>query len=343
MKVYQSVLLLFCCQFLHTLALDCTVIRGNLKQIDAGSGSVVGVNNLNEAFVLFDNVFIKISRSLKHFSVGPAGWLGVDLADNIFKLKSGSFIQFPGLLKQVDAGGDQIPAGVNTHEAIYCANMDANNNWPSPTPSPWVRISGSLKYYSCGPYSCWGVNRNDQIYIRKDVSNNGCSGSGSFVNIPGLLAMIEVATDGSVFGVNSQGVLYRRIGVTRSNPTGTEWQSMVACPNGHKHFFEDTSCYSLQARAQHRFHRNGRSRASNELLFKLCLLNIYPTTSQCQSQRKCCLLLQAATLTVKLIRRPSERSKQHQRSHQRNKKVEKPQKCHLRPKEAAAKMTICSR
>uniref|UniRef100_A0A8C1TP32 Fish-egg lectin n=1 Tax=Cyprinus carpio TaxID=7962 RepID=A0A8C1TP32_CYPCA len=234
MKVYQGVLLLFCCQFLHTLALDCTVIDGNLKQIDAGSGSVVGVNNLNETFVLIDNVFTKISGSLKHFSVGPAGQLGVNTANNIFKYQSGGFIQFPGLLKQVDAGGDQIIAGVNMYDDIYCLNMDANNKWPSSN-TPWVQLNGKLKYYSCGPYSCWGVNSIDQIFIMKDVSSNVCSGSGSFINIPGLLSMIEVATDGSVFGVNSQGNLYQRTGVTRSKPDGTDWISMVACPNGHKH------------------------------------------------------------------------------------------------------------
>ncbi|KAI2660043.1 Fish-egg lectin [Labeo rohita] len=229
MKVYQSILLLFCCQFLHSLCfgLVCTVVSGNLKQIDAGSGSVVGVNNKNEAFVLIDNVFTKISISLTHFSVGPAGQLGVDSGNKIVKLN--------GLLKQVDAGGDQILAGVNMHDNIYCANMDSNNNWPWPSGSSWVQLSGSLKYYSCGPYSCWGVNKNDQIYIKKDVSDKVCSGSGSFVNIPGALAMIEVATDGRVFGVNSQGMLYQRIGVTRSNPAGTEWRQMTACPSGHKH------------------------------------------------------------------------------------------------------------
>ncbi len=42
------------------------------------------------------------------------------------------------------------------------------------------------------------------------VTNNVCSGSGNFVNIPGLLSMIEVATDGSVFGVNYQGSLFQR-------------------------------------------------------------------------------------------------------------------------------------
>ncbi|KAK2871369.1 hypothetical protein Q8A67_023896 [Cirrhinus molitorella] len=209
-------------------------MSGNLKQIDAGMGSVVGVNNLNEPFVLINNVFININMSLKHFSVGPAGWLGVNSANNIFKLQSGSFITFPGLLKQVDAGGDQIIAGVNMNDDIFCLNMDANDKWPSST-TPWVLINGKLKYYSCGPYSCWGVNSNDQIFIMRDVSNNVCSGSGNWLNIGGLLSMIEVATDGSVFGVNYQGSLFQRTGVTRSNPAGTDWISMVACPNGHKH------------------------------------------------------------------------------------------------------------
>ncbi|XP_043107798.1 fish-egg lectin-like [Puntigrus tetrazona] len=233
MKVYQSVLLLFSCQLLPTLALDCTVMSGNLKQIDAGSGLVSGVNIYNEVFILEDNVFSKINMSLKHFSVGPAGQLGVDAANNIFKLQSGRFIQFPGLLKQVDAGGDQIIAGVNMNDDIFCLNMDANDKWPSSS-IPWTQIGGKLKYYSCGPYSCWGVNSYDQIYINRDVSNNACSGSG-FVNIPGLLSMIEVATDGSVFGVNYQGNLYQRTGVSRANPSGTDWISMVVCPSSHKH------------------------------------------------------------------------------------------------------------
>ncbi|XP_050977437.1 fish-egg lectin-like [Labeo rohita] len=233
MRVFQSILLLFCCQFLHALDLHCTVVCGNLKQIDAGSGSVVGVNSFNEVFVLIDNIFTKISGSLTHFSVGPAGQLGVDSANRIFKYQSGSFSQLPGLLKQVDAGGDQIIAGVNMNDEIFCLNMDDNNKWPSST--PWVHLNGGLKYYSCGTYSCWGVNSNDQIFIMKDVSNNACSGSGDWQHIPGALSMIEVATDGSVFGVNHDGMLFQRTGVTRSNPTGTDWQGMVACPNGHMH------------------------------------------------------------------------------------------------------------
>ncbi|XP_056317585.1 fish-egg lectin-like [Danio aesculapii] len=234
MEVYQGVLLFLSCQILYTLALDCTIMNGNLKQIDAGSGSVVGVNDLNQVFVLQDDVFNPVSTSLKHFSVGPAGQLGVDKSNNIFKLMSGRFVNFPGLLKQVDAGGDQIIAGVNMNDDIFCLNMDANNQWPSST-IPWVTLNGKLKYYSCGPYSCWGVNSANNIFIMKGVSSNACSGDGTFINIPGLLSMIEVGTDGSVFGVNYEAKLFQRVGVSRSNPAGTDWISMVACPNGHKH------------------------------------------------------------------------------------------------------------
>jgi len=74
-----------------------------------------------------------------------------------------------GLLKQVDAGGDQIISGVNMNDDIYCLNMDANNQW-SPSTLPWLSINGKLKYFSCGPYSCWGVNGADQIYILKVMS-----------------------------------------------------------------------------------------------------------------------------------------------------------------------------
>ncbi|KAL0182075.1 hypothetical protein M9458_021450, partial [Cirrhinus mrigala] len=64
---------------------------GNLKQIEAASGSVVGVNNHNGAFILTDYVFTKISTSLTHLDAGPAGKLGVDSANKIKLI----FVEFP--------------------------------------------------------------------------------------------------------------------------------------------------------------------------------------------------------------------------------------------------------
>ncbi|XP_016112869.1 fish-egg lectin-like [Sinocyclocheilus grahami] len=123
----------------------------------------------------------------------------------------GSFIQFPGLLKQVDAGGDQIIAGVNMNDDIFCLNMDANDKWPSST-TPWVQMNGKLKYYTCGPYSCWGVNSRTGVTLSNPVGTDWIS--------------MVACPNGHKHVSFDLGVL---------NPVGTDWISMVACPNGHKH------------------------------------------------------------------------------------------------------------
>lgn len=92
------------------------MVNGNLKQIDAGSGSVVGVNNNNEIFVLIDNIFTKISGSLKHFSVGPAGQLGVNTANNIFRFQSGGFVRLEG----EDLQRTEMKTSLSGHEFTCC-------------------------------------------------------------------------------------------------------------------------------------------------------------------------------------------------------------------------------
>ncbi|KAM6945396.1 fish-egg lectin-like [Aplochiton taeniatus] len=41
--------------------------------------------------------------------------------------------------------------------------------------------------------------------------------------------MIEVGTDGSVFGVTPAGEVYQRVGVSTSNPVGTSWVNVPLC------------------------------------------------------------------------------------------------------------------
>ncbi|XP_048013041.1 fish-egg lectin-like [Megalobrama amblycephala] len=237
MKACQCILLLFSCQFLYTLALECEVIPGTLKQIDAGLGLVGGVNNDNEVFLFLGNSFVRISGSLKHFTVGPAGEFGVSPSNVLFKFQSGSFRQIQGSFKQVDAGSE-IVAGVNPIDDVSCINRDTNNNGP-PANLVWTQLTGRLKYYSCGPYSCWGVNFTENVFLKRNVTGSACGGSSFSEIINGTLSMVEVATDGSVYGVNSQGSLLQRFGVSPSNPAGTGWQGIVVCPNGHKHVTYD--------------------------------------------------------------------------------------------------------
>ncbi|MGH0129664.1 UNVERIFIED_CONTAM: hypothetical protein FKN15_065957 [Acipenser sinensis] len=96
-------------------------------------------------------------------------------------------------------------------------------------PIPWNLLPGALKYYSCGPYSCWGVSADDQIYMMKGVTPEACMGSKEWQQIPGALSMIEVSTDGRVYGVSSDGNVYRRDGVSVDNPAGTDWINLTMC------------------------------------------------------------------------------------------------------------------
>ncbi|KAL1275915.1 hypothetical protein QQF64_035538 [Cirrhinus molitorella] len=228
-------LLLFSHLFLNTIAWNCEVIPGTLKQIDAGLGIVGGVNNDNEAFLFLGTRFEKIGSSLKHFTVGPAGELGANSSNNVFKFADGSFKEIPSIqLKQVDAGGDQIIVGVSPVEDVFCLIKDANNARPSGD-APWIQLAGKLKYYSCGPYSCWGVNGAGNVVIRRSVTGATCGSPGAFEAVDGALSMVEVASDGNVFGVDTQGSLFQRVGVTTSNPPGLRWTGFSICPNGHKH------------------------------------------------------------------------------------------------------------
>ncbi|XP_059367908.1 fish-egg lectin-like [Carassius carassius] len=238
MKVCLCILL-FSHLFLYTMAYNCEVIPGTLKQIDAGLGVVGGVNDDNEVFLFLGTRFERIGSSLKHFTVGPAGELGANSTNNVFKFADGSFKQIPGIqLKQVDAGGDQIIVGVSPVDDVFCLNKDANNVMPSGD-APWVQLTGKLKYYSCGPNSCWGVNAAGNIVIRRSVTGAACGGSGAFEAVGGALSMVEVASDGNVFGVDLQGNLLQRTGITISNLPGSNWGLISICPNGHKHVTYD--------------------------------------------------------------------------------------------------------
>ncbi|XP_028834953.1 fish-egg lectin-like [Denticeps clupeoides] len=226
--------------FSLSLALNCNTVPGELQQVDAGSGQVFGVNNDNKIYTLYGDQWTQLPGALKHVTVGPSGVWGTNANNEIFKLVGGTWLKVSGLLKQVDAGGNGILGGVNMFDGIFCLGKDPNLafNKPTSSPAPWQNLPGSLKYYSCGPYSCWGVNSNNNIYIMKGVTSAECRGSMSWEQIPGALVMVEVGTDGSVFGVNAGGDLYQRTGVSSDKPAGTDWALISMC-NKLKHVSYD--------------------------------------------------------------------------------------------------------
>ncbi|KAJ1133513.1 hypothetical protein NDU88_011800 [Pleurodeles waltl] len=114
-----------------------------------------------------------------------------------------------GQLKQIDAGGAQFVAGVKSNDNIGCLDESKTVSAKDGSALTWTNIPGSLKYYSCGPRGCWGVNSANTVFYRGATSPNSCAGT-SWQMISGALAMVEVGRDGSVYGVNSAGVLYQR-------------------------------------------------------------------------------------------------------------------------------------
>uniref|UniRef100_A0A8C8VFA4 Fish-egg lectin n=1 Tax=Pelusios castaneus TaxID=367368 RepID=A0A8C8VFA4_9SAUR len=194
-----------------------------------------GVNDAGNIYTLYGDNWVQLPGALKHVTIGPAGVWGVNNNNNIYKLVGGSWQQTTGLLKQIDAGGDLFIAGVNMNDDIFSVSAPAAL---TVNQLPWVNIAGKLKYYSCGPLGCWGVNSADDIYFRTEVTPDHSEGS-NWQHIPGKLSMIEVGTDGSVYGVNSAGQIYRRDGIAKTNPVGTTWTQVVNFICKAKHVSHD--------------------------------------------------------------------------------------------------------
>ncbi|XP_078092375.1 fish-egg lectin-like [Mustelus asterias] len=239
MKSFLLTSLLACVCFQAVRSdLVCRQIDGNLKQIDAGNGQVFGVDEKGTVYSRNEGQWDIVPGSLSHVTVGPAGVWGVDRNHAIYRMLGGSWASMAGLLKQIDAGGDRFVGGVNANDDIYCVQEGdtlsaANYNSPK-----YNHLAGKLKYYSCGPFGCWGVNSGDGIYSRTEVTPTNCVGT-TWQHIPGKLSMIEVGTDGSVYGVNSAGQLYRRDGITCLLPTGTEWTHINIQGHKFKHVTTD--------------------------------------------------------------------------------------------------------
>ncbi|KAL0979014.1 hypothetical protein UPYG_G00179330 [Umbra pygmaea] len=223
-------------------AWDCQEVKNikNLMQIDASLGLVVAIDVNQIPYYLQRGLirddWIRMPGLLKHITVGPAGTWGVDRADTLFQYIAGKWVQVEGTLKQVDAGGDLIIVGANWKDKPFCLRSSATVGYKRPgSPLPWTELPGSVKYYSCGPFGCWAVNKDDSIFfmsLSRDCRNNGWN------DIDTKLSMIEVATDGSVFGVNSKGDVYTRDGITAKKPKGTRW-SFVPLKKAMKHVSYD--------------------------------------------------------------------------------------------------------
>ncbi|XP_075696965.1 fish-egg lectin-like [Rhinoderma darwinii] len=222
--------------------LQCTVIPGKLKQVDAGAGQVYGVNDEDNIYQWVDNDWKQIPGKMIHVTVGPAGVWGVNRANVIHKLQDNNWMAVSGLLKQIDAGGDKFLSGANGLDWIYCLKQDLTLSGSAVL--LFTHIEGSLKYYSCGAFGCWGANSNNNIFYRYDVKPMACHGS-RWQHVEGSLVMVEVGTDGSVYGMDSQGKVYKREGISAKNPIGTSWTQLDFCGSFRHVTYDDGNLWLL--------------------------------------------------------------------------------------------------
>ncbi|KAK9525424.1 hypothetical protein VZT92_016135 [Zoarces viviparus] len=232
MKGVVAFLLVLCYLAISVAAWTCTEAPRlyNVQQIDAGLGKVIA-RDQNYPYFLSGSSWYRLSTiRLKHVSVGPAGIWGVGSNNLVYKYIAGNFQQSRGLsMLQVDAGGNDQVVGVNNGWGAYCLRSASALAYSRPGSLSWTYLSRSMKYFSCSPHNgCWGVDRSYRVYYAQ-VNPSTCSSSAWRIVSGRSLQMIEVGTDGKVFGVSTTGQVVQRAGISSRYPYGTSWVTIPMC------------------------------------------------------------------------------------------------------------------
>nr|XP_019955551.1 PREDICTED: fish-egg lectin-like [Paralichthys olivaceus] len=203
------------------------------RQIDAGMGKVVVSDSRRQTFFLSAVAWYRLGRtSMKHVSVGAGGLWGCSHANKVYKYVAGDFKLANGLsMYQVDAGGDGQIVGVGQRNYnTYCLREKTALGYCGRGALRWTFLSRRMMYYSCGPmWGCWGVDKSFRIWVTKNISPTSCGTSGWAV-VPGpRMRMIEVSSDGKVFGVTTTGKIYQRTGISNGRRQGTGWVYVPMC------------------------------------------------------------------------------------------------------------------
>ena len=173
-------------------------------QVDANDIQVWGVDASGHIFWKhIDDVlgnWVSVPGILKHVSASGNGWIwGVTNTDQVFKCKKpchGTWIEVDGLLNQLD-GGETYIYGVTSGNDVFRRNIDASN--------PWQLIPGRLIKHitASGDDEIFGISESEEIWRCKKP----CSGEWEKIN--GELSQCDATVD-ALFGVNSQGEIWRR-------------------------------------------------------------------------------------------------------------------------------------
>lgn len=204
----------------------------NAAQIDAGQGMVVARNSYYYPYFLSGTAWYRLGTvKLKHVTAGPAGIWGTGTSNRVYKYTAGNFTAVPGSLQQVDAGGDGQIVGVAPRNFYtYCLRSTYASFYKGTGSVSWSSLSRTMRYYSCSPNNvCWGVDTRSQVYVTQRVTPTTC-GTYNWIRVSGIsMKMVEISTDGSVFGLATNGRVYQRRGISSSRPQGLSWSYISMC------------------------------------------------------------------------------------------------------------------
>ncbi|XP_051901309.1 fish-egg lectin-like [Pristis pectinata] len=229
-------------------ALTCHRVPGRLRQIDASNGQVYGVGTNRRGYTWLEGRWVTLPGILAHVSVGPTGVWAVGPQQELYRMVEGRWAMLAGAPvpdrrgRAPDRGG----GGTGPRHA-FCSNRQAAVSARDFSSPAYSRVPGRLIYYSCGPISCWGVDPSGRVMVRLGVQPQCCVGR-SWRRLPSRMAMLEVASDGTVYAVNRSGLLFRRLGISRFNPVGSHWKKVDIVGRRFRHVTADLGAIWLVER-----------------------------------------------------------------------------------------------
>ena len=218
------------------MVINWKVIPGSLAEIKAGSTDVVwGRDGQDRVYAMVNGKFEYVPDKRKIISISAGGfqvWAvdsrgtvlyreGITAAEprgtswsEIEKISSDN-----DAAVQVDVTGKGQVCVVSKNNQISCR---AGVNTLNPKGSGWQTKVGKLKKLSCGGFGCWGIGRTGtRVWFKTSLEG---SGDVKWELIKdAVLTTVKAGEDGSVWGINANGYLFERQGVSAAMPQGKSW------------------------------------------------------------------------------------------------------------------------
>lgn len=175
---------------------------GTLRRIDVGRSTRVWGANSQDQIYRWEpgrNTWERIDGALHHISVASDNTVwGIGEKDRIHRWSQGAWVRVDGALRQLSVGSAAHVWGVNDADDIYRRDVAAEK---------WIRVPGKLRLVTVDATGTevWGLNSEHEIFRWDEASQTWTLHEGSLVTL-------SVGALGALWGVNSEGSIFRRAG-----------------------------------------------------------------------------------------------------------------------------------